>query len=443
MLDAEQNEILTRTGPGTRMGALFRRYWVPALLSREIPAPDCPPVRVRLLGEDFIAFRASDGTPVLIEPQCPHRGANFFYGRNEKGGIRCAYHGWKFDTSGRCTELPTLEPGPANDRQRERISIRSVPVRDWGDFVWAYLGPPEEMPPLPEMEFAVVPPSHRFVSKKLQQCNWAQACEGGLDTAHFSFLHMSIESEDGRAMEILSRSEEDADRVRWMRADGSPRFTILDHDAGLVLGAARTADNGRLYWRVSQFLMPCHGLAPNAFQGEVYHGQTWVPIDDHSHWIYTYSWNPDRPLTQAEREKFGGGHTIHAQVDENFVPLRRRENEYMLDREDQRTRSYTGIVGVSEQDAAIQDSQGYIADRTREHLGPTDLGIVRFRRLVLDSAARLAEGIGPASAQAARAYCVRAGSAIAPETEKLEEVMVTRFGDLYARAGAAAAEAAQ
>ena len=433
MLDAAQNEILTRTGPGTRMGGLFRRFWIPVLLSRELPKPDHPPLRVRLMGEDWIAFRDSDGRVGLVEPSCPHRGANLFYGRCEKGGLRCAYHGWKFDVDGNALDLPTMEPGPQTDRMRDRIRLKAIPVREWGDMVWAYLGPAAAMPGLPQMEFAMLPATHRFVSKKLQQCNWAQSCEGGLDTAHFSFLHMSVAEEETEAMTVLRRTEADPDRVRWMRKDGAPRFTVLEHEAGLVMGAARRADGDNLYWRISQFLMPNHGLAPSAFKGELYHGQTWVPIDDTSCWIYCYSWNPDRPLTQAERDKLASGHTVHAAVDEKWVPFRNRDNDYLIDRDDQRLHSYSGIVGVSEQDAAIQDSQGLIADRSREHLGPTDLGIVRFRRLMLESAASLAVGEEPPAVAAPEAYCVRGGSAVAPISTSMETVMVERFGDVHAR----------
>ena len=185
-------------------------------------------------------------------------------------------------------------------------------------------------------------------------------------------------------MKVMHQSEAaasgDKNRVRWMKKDGMPRFTVTEHDAGLLMGAARTADNGDLYWRISQFMLPSHALAPSAFPGENYHGQTFVPITDELCWIYCYTWNPERPLTNSERERFSKGHTVHANVDKNWVPIRNRDNDYLIDREEQKHRTYTGIAGVSEQDACIQDSQGFIADRTRENLGPTDIGIVRFRR---------------------------------------------------------------
>jgi phthalate 4,5-dioxygenase oxygenase subunit len=281
------------------------------------------------------------------------------------------------------------------------------------------------------MEFMRVPPAHRFVSKKLQQCNWAQACEGALDTAHFTFLHMSIGEDD--SLQVMKQSEAaasgDKDRVRWMRNDGMPRFSISEHEAGLLLGAARTADGDDLYWRISQFLMPNHALAPSTFPGENYHGQTFVPISDEACWIYCYTWNPERPLTNAERERFHKGHTIHASVDEHWVPIRTRDNDYLIDRVEQKYKSFTGITGVSEQDACIQDSQGFIADSTREHLGPTDLGIVRFRRLMLESARNLVDGEAPRAASRPEFYCVRAGGTVAHSSKGLDEVMTVRFGD--------------
>ncbi|MBV8614805.1 MAG: hypothetical protein JOY66_13715, partial [Acetobacteraceae bacterium] len=256
-----------------------------------------------------------------------------------------------------------------------------------------------------------------------------------IDTAHFSFLHMSLGESDAATKTYMAQSEAAADtnRVRWMRGDSIPKFWINRHDAGLVIGAARRADGSDLYWRIAQFLMPNHATTPSACAGETYHGQTWVPIDDRSCWIYCWSWNPDRPLTEAERAKFSAGHTIHGEVDARGVPLRTRANDYLIDRVDQKFRSFTGIKGVSEQDSAIQDSQGLIADRSREHLGPTDLGIVRFRRLMLEAARDLAAGVAPGAAADPDAYKVRSGGAVAAGDKSLAEVMTERFGDPHGR----------
>jgi phthalate 4,5-dioxygenase oxygenase subunit len=431
MLTEDDNILLTRTAPGTPMGALFRRFWQPVLLSSELPEPDGAPVRLWVLGEDLRAFRTTDGTVGLTSPRCPHRGADLFFGRNEQGGIRCAYHGWKFAVDGRCLDLPTMDPGPARARAEENIRLTVYPTREQNGFIWAYMGPRDAVPSFPELEFTTLPAAHSFVSKKLQQCNWAQACEGGLDTAHFSFLHMALDDSADATTKLLTKVSSNTDTVRWMRHDGAPRFTINEHKAGLVLGAARRGDPGENYWRISQFLMPNHGLAPNAFAGENYHGQCWVPIDNTSCWIYNYTWNPDRPLSNAERDRFANGSGVHAEVDANHVPIRRRENDYLIDRAKQKYETYTGIDGVSEQDACIQDSQGLIADRTAEHLGPTDLGIIRFRRLIREAARALENGEAPAALANPGAYRVRGGGAVASADLKLPDVMRIRFGHEY------------
>jgi len=424
MLTKAQNETLTRTGPGTPMGALFRRFWMPVLLSRELPEPDGPPVRVTVMGEELIAFRDSAGEVGLVEPRCPHRGANLYFGRNEESGLRCAYHGWKFDVRGRCLEMPTMErDAPTYEPVRSRASIVAYPTREWGECVWAYLGPAEATPPLPELEFALVDPAHRYVSKKLQECNWAQSAEGAIDTAHFSFLHAPV----GEAA-IANLSPAYAEQVSWMKADGAPRYTVVEHEAGLILAGARRARQGETYWRIAQYLLPNHSLAPGGAAGQTYHGQTWVPIDDTSCWIFSYSWNPDRPLSDAERTAYAGGAAIHSEVDDRYAPIRRRANDYLIDRDLQKRESFTGIKGISEQDAAIQDSQGRIHDRTREMLGPTDLGVVRFRALMLGAARALKAGTPPAAATNPAAYRVRSGLVVTPDALAFDAVMERRFG---------------
>ncbi len=431
MLNANDNQMLTRTGADTPMGRYFRRFWLPVALARELSQPDGPPIRLRVMDENLIAFRTSDGRVGLVEPACPHRGANLFYGRNEENGLRCVYHGWKFDATGHCVDMPNV---PADAAYHGRMSVRAYPTREYAGMVWAYMGPADTAPPeLPSMEVGLVPASHRFVSKKLQQCNWAQSIEGGLDTAHFSFLHMPAPSV---AQAVHPDANADQQRLTWMRDDPMPRFSFAGHPAGFAAGAARNAGPDRLYWRISQFLLPNHSLAPNALPGENYQGQTWVPISDTECWIYTYAWNPERPLTDAERTKMGAGHGVIGQVGDNFVPLRNRDNDYQLDRNEQKHLSFTGVRGVSEQDAMIQDSQGLIADRTREHLTPTDAAIVRFRRAVLDGARALDAGTPPAAARDAQAYLMRSGSWVAGRDVPFEQVMLQRFADPTGRAPA-------
>ena len=442
MLSAADNEMLVRTGPGTPMGALFRQFWIPVCLSAELPEADGPQVRLKVLGEELLAFRATDGRVGLIERRCRHRGADLYFGRNEACGVRCSFHGWKFDLEGRCVDAPTLDPEQLR-RLGGKTAIRAYPTREWGDYVWAYMGP-QPAPGLPMMEFALVPPSHRYVSKKFQECNWAQAAEGAVDTAHFSFLHMPVAKSAEELPEKASKATRGysaktmgTDHVRWMRDDPRPKYEIVRHDAGMALGASRKADDGCLYWRIAQYLMPSHAYTPSATRGETYHGQTFVPVDDENCWVYVYSWNPERPLTAEERSAYANGGAVYSVMDADYMPVRNRANDYLLDRRLQKTENFTGIIGVSEQDACIQDSQGRIADRTRELLGPTDAGVTQFRRLMLDAARALQQSQRPSAAMRPESYRVRAGGIVAPDSLDFEAAMLERFGDAKGLIGAA------
>jgi phenylpropionate dioxygenase-like ring-hydroxylating dioxygenase large terminal subunit len=429
MLAAADNELLVRTGPGTPMGEYFRRYWLPVTLARELPAPDCPPIRVQMLGEELLAFRDTQGRVGLIEPTCAHRGANLFFGRNEEGGIRCIYHGWKYDVAGKCVEMPNVPPGAA---YHGKISLKAYPTRESGEMVWAYLGPREHMPEdIPQLEVGMLPASHRYVSKRLQMCNWAHSMEGALDTAHFSFLHMPAPSVKTY---VNPATAADENRLRWLRDDPMPQFTIVEHDVGFAVGGSRRADGEELYWRATQFMLPSHSVAPSAMPKEFFQGYSWVPITDESCWIYTYAWHPERPLTNEERARFEkGGYGQFAELGPGYVPLRNRTNDYLIDREDQKHRSFTGVRGIAEQDALAQDSQGVIVDRTREHLTATDAAIVRFRRLMLGEAKALADGREPGAPQRAESYRLRAGGALASSKLSFEDVMRERFGSATGR----------
>jgi len=430
MLSQADNQFLTQSGKGTPMGELLRRFWMPALLSAELPERDGAPRKIKLLGEDLLAFRATDGRVGIVEPHCPHRGAGLYYGRNEECGLRCAFHGWKFDVDGNCVDLPT---SPPESNYKDTIKLLAYPTREWGDMIWVYMGPKERMPELPQLEIGLVPATQRYVTKKWQDCNWVQSVEGALDTAHFSFLHAVLAKDEATARAALAKAaiadqSKPDDRIRWIHSDPRPKFTIHGHDAGLLIGAARKTDGADLYWRISQFLMPNHAYTPTAFPGEIYYGQCWVPVDDVTCWIYTYCWQPDRPFSNAERAKFDGGFNVHAEVDADYVPLRNLSNDYLIDRKVQKTDTFTGIEGVSEQDAAIQDSMGPVQDRTREHLGPTDVGVVEFRKLLMGAARALGNGEEPKAAQIANRYAVRAGGWVAAPDKDLDAVMTQRFG---------------
>jgi nitrite reductase/ring-hydroxylating ferredoxin subunit len=431
MLSAEDNRVLTQSGAGTLMGELLRRFWLPVLLSEELPEPDGPPKKIMAMGEPLLGFRDTQGRVGIIDQHCPHRGANLWLGRNEECGIRCVYHGWKFDVDGRCLDMPTSYP---DLNAKDKMTIKAYPAREHGGMIWAYMGPRECMPKLPAMEVALVPASHRYVTKKWQDCNWVQAVEGSIDTAHFSFAHLAFDKGQDERLDTQKHlsspmSRMNFDHVRWIADDPRPVIAVGSHAAGLTIAGGRVARDDYIYWRIAQFLMPVHAYAPSALPGENMFGQTFVPVTDTTCWIYTYAWNPERPITDAERTLYQGGNGVIAEVDASYVPLRHKGNDYLIDRQLQKTKSYTGITGVSEQDAAVQDSQGPIADRTREHLGPTDLGILRFRKLVMDCARELARGKEPDAARRADRYHVRAGACTTHKSKDLAEVMVERFGD--------------
>jgi phenylpropionate dioxygenase-like ring-hydroxylating dioxygenase large terminal subunit len=427
MLSAADNELLTRTGVDAPMGQFFRRFWQPVALSEELPEPDGPPIRVQVMGERLVAFRDTDGRVGLVDPRCPHRGADLFYGRNEGCGLRCVYHGWKFDVAGKPVDLPNA---PSNSPYYETLRLKAYPTREYGDIVWAWMGPKDRVPEIPELEFGQMPASHRFVSKRMQECNWAQAMEGGLDTSHFSFLHMP-------APHVRSNENPDAPaderRLRWIRDDPMPRFTVVDHDVGFVVAGARRADGDDTYWRTAQFMLPAHATTPSTLPGETYFGYTFVPITDEAIWIYTYGWNPERPIDAAERTKFRSGFGVVGEIDDHYRGLSHRGNEYRIDRAVQKHQTFTGVRGIAEQDAMIQESLGPIADRTIEHLVATDAGVVRFRRLMLQAAKALSEGREPETPWKHRSYRMRSGSWVAPSTVPFEQVMQQRFGDPIGR----------
>ena len=423
MLSAEDNELLTRTGAGTPMGEYFRRFWQPFALSEELAEPDGAPIRLTIMGERLVAFRDTKGRIGVVDARCPHRGADLFFGRNEECGLRCVYHGWKFDVTGKAVDLPNV---PSGARHHDTVRVKAYPAREYGGIVWAWLGPAHVVPEVPRLEYGLMPLERRYVSKQLIECNWAQVIEGDLDTSHFSFLHMpapsvpSNENPDAPA---------DARRLRWIRNDPMPKFQILDHEVGFVVGGARSADEDGVYWRMTQFMLPSHGTGPSTMPGETYFGFTVVPITDTACWIYVYAWNPEREIGAEERAKLRKGHGIIAEVGPDYVPLRNRSNDFEIDRSVQKTGTFTGVKGLAEQDLMIQQSQGFIADRTREILTATDAAVVKFRRTLLAAAKALAAGEEPRAPWRADAYCTRPGSWLAAEGTDFEEVLLERFGD--------------
>ena len=426
MLSATDNAYLNTSEPNTPMGNYLRCHWHPVALSEEVAKPDCAPIRLKVMGEDLLLFRDSNGNTGLIEPFCAHRGADLFFGRNEECGIRCIYHGWKYDIHGNCIDMPNV---PKDAAYHGKIKIKAYPTQEFADMVWAYMGPPDIQPfEVPQLEAGLVPPSHRYVTKRLVECNWTHSMEGALDTAHFSFLHMpapAFRKDDS------SNIAADESRIRWLRNDPAPRFKIIDHEVGFLIGGARNADPGDHYWRLTQYMLPTHSITPSAMPNETYYGYSWVPIDDYSCWMYVYAWHPDQAISDEERKKYiKGGYGQFAELGPGYVPLRNRSNSYLMSRDEQKTISFTGIRGIAEQDQMAQESQGYVIDRTKENLSPTDVGIIRFRKLLLQEAKAFADGKKPDSPNKAKDYCVRGGGAHTKSSLALEQVMEERFGSI-------------
>jgi phenylpropionate dioxygenase-like ring-hydroxylating dioxygenase large terminal subunit len=415
MLTPEDNELLTRTDRGTPMGEAMRRFWLPILLAEELPEPDCPPVRVRVVGENLIAFRATDGSIGLLEEICPHRRASLFWGRNEEQGLRCVYHGWKFDTAGQCVDMPNE---PAEYEFKRRVQTRAYPAREFGGMIWAYMGPKEAMPELPQLEWARVPASHRYLSKRLQESNWAQATEGGIDSSHISFLHSRIQPPPTVRSEVMTG----VGVPGYVAMDTNPHFTVKRTDYGLLIGARRNAEKDKYYWRITQFLLPFHQMIPGNLQpGSSITGHAWLPIDDDHCWAYTMTWNPERPLSEEELATLKSGNGVHAEVDAKYRPIRNARNEYLIDRVKQKTESFTGIKGVGEQDCAVQESMGSIVDRSLERLGTSDTAIIAFRRLLLNTVRDLDAGKEPYAAAHGDAYRVRSASVVLESTIAFDE----------------------
>ena len=413
MLTTAENKLVTEVGPGKPLGEVMRRYWLPACLTEEIAKPDCPPIRVKLLGEELVAFRNSDGKIGLLEEYCPHRLASMFLGRNEENGLRCVYHGWKFDVDGICTDMPNELPA---SRFKEKVFMKSYPTVKLGGVVWAYLGPKEKMPEPPGMEWLRAPPPHRNVSVTHQYCNYLQAIEGGIDTVHSSFLHNNNLS----------------DMAHFKRVDQAPRLEVERTPYGFRYAGIRDIGEKGQYIRIYQFVLPFHQFrsAQVAYeQGRgsrksipQIRGHMWVPMDDQNtlifNWIFAVE--ADKPLTQEFIQKYEAG-AGRGPEGETRVRHRTRANDWLIDREVQRSKTYTGIQGVNTQDLAVQESMGPIEDRTREHLGTTDKAIIELRYLLLDSIADYRKGIEPRGLDPKTYRAVRAGDIVVAKGAKWQE----------------------
>jgi len=392
MLSKEENDLITQTGPGTPGGEMFRRFWLPACLSAELPAPDCDPIRVRLLGEALVAFRDSRGRVGLLPENCPHRGAALYFGRNEEGGLRCLYHGWKFDVEGNVLDTPAEPEGSV---VRERVKAAVYPVHEQGDVVWAYLGPRDQMPPFPDFHWTLVPSANRSVKKVLEECNYLQSLEGSMDRSHNPILH------DGR--DVMRYPDHQAHLREKPR-----RVEVIDTRYGLCHIAtqpdARDPEHGKAV-SIRPFVVPFTSYITGPAAGNwgeddcdagthPWGVHLFVPADDDNNWYYEIRYHPSMAVDQVEPDRYL---VIGVDVDEFGRKIKRRlENRYLQDREAMRARrSFSGIPGRPHEDMAMIESMGRTYDRTKEHLGLADVVTIQLRQRLLDSVRAIQDGRDP------------------------------------------------
>ena len=408
-LTAEENETITRVGPGTPMGELMRRYWQPVLLSWELPEPDCAPVRVRILGEDLVGFRDTSGRIGLLTEFCAHRRTSLWLGRNEEDGLRCVFHGWKYDVTGQCIDQPNVLP---EYEFKDRVTVRAYPTQEMGGVIWAYMGwgaAKGKQPPPPSFEWTRQPPTHLHVSKGLQASNWLQALEGGIDSIHTSFLHR--------------RFGGNRPGLGGLRAQAvAARLEVRGAPYGHTYASVRTLGDGEgNYVRTYHYVMPHHQIRAiqeytddAAVKKFKIAGHVWVPVDDENVMVWNWYYSLDAPLDDEERdETFWGNGSRFIDNENGFRPYLNKGNNWGIDREVQKHETFSGIEGVNQQDRAVHESMGAIVDRSHEHLSHTDMAVVAARMLLLDAIKTVADGGTPPGADESY-YDIRAIERILP-----------------------------
>jgi phenylpropionate dioxygenase-like ring-hydroxylating dioxygenase large terminal subunit len=410
MLTSEDNELLCRVGPDTPMGAFMRQYWTPALLSSELSAPDSTPVRVRLLGENLIAFRDTAGRVGLIANACPHRGASLFYARNEEDGLRCVYHGWKYDVTGHCVDMPSEPP---ESTFKERIRATAYPCIERGGIVWTYMGPRATPPPLADFEAAMLPDGEWTLTAAMRECNYFQALEGDIDTSHAQYLHWgSVRSEDTRPGTFISY------RVQ----NRAPRYRVVDTDFGTMYGAYLPAGDDHYYWRIACYLFPFFTITPTGPLGQQVMMRAWVPMDDEHTLFIMSARREERETRQRDRVASSdpsGNRPVLPNSNDWYGRFRMRpnaSNDYFIDRDKQRRKvNFTGIDGVPVQDQAVTESMGPVYDRRQEHLASSDAMIIQTRQRLVAAAKALRErGEVPPSVDHPEVFRVRGGGVVLP-----------------------------
>jgi phthalate 4,5-dioxygenase len=393
MLSPEENELMCRVGPESPMGHAMRRYWLPALLSAELPQPDGDPRRVLLLGQSFVAFRDSNGVVGLLDEHCCHRNASLTLGRVEGCGIRCIYHGWKFAVDGTVMETPNV-----NDPSfKKRFKAKAYPVREAGGFIWAYLGLAHQEPPFPEWPWFNLPDSNRLNAYAVVNCNYVQVLEGLFDSSHLNVLH-SRQIADSHVKDL-----EFARITERMESDAAPRIDAEATDFGFHYCAQRrlgTPDGERTEARITAFLAPCFVANPNK--------DLWlavVPLDDthalfHHVWFHPQTKFGDEPLRSQQLEHVGldletlarHGMTLSTY---NTAVAPTRRNHFHQSRDKLRGGHFTGLHSFTQEDVAVAVSAGAIRDRSREMLSIADIAIGQLYRSLLNCARQGRAGADP------------------------------------------------
>ena len=420
MLSREDTDLLCRVTPGTPMGDLMRQYWLPVTYDWELEV-DGQPQRVRVLGEDLVAWRSSDGTPAFTQARCPHRGAGLYFGRNEEGGLRCAYHGWKYDVTGRCIDMPNE---PATSNFKNKLSLTAYRGTDFGGISWIYMGPRQDDPPgVPRFEWGLVPQEQRrHYRKSVYAWNWMQSLEGEMDSTHVYFLHSRLRRDDPA-------------KYGTYHPGLSARFHMRDTDFGMTYAAQRQDDEGTDYWRTTHFLFPIYGMFPGTASRVPL--SIYTPIDDEHTLHWGVEWSPSVPLTgdrwpsNALPEELGttveGMGPMRPEQKGKFFsswwPEARGETDFLMDLEAKK-KSFTGIPSVRLQDAAVLWSMGPIMDRTLEHLGTSDAAIIRVRRKLIAAARQLHEhGTVPPGVDEPELYTLRTCNVSLPRGVEWEEAL--------------------
>lgn len=388
---SKDNEEIACTGPGTVMGNFMRQYWIPAARSSEL-SEDGTPMRLLLLGEKLVAFRDSSGRVGVMDHLCPHRCASLVLGRNEENGIRCIYHGWKFDVDGNCVEMPSVAP---SQDFKEKVKARAYKAVDRNGIIWVYMGERQASPPpLPMVEATLLKEEEVDIFFMMRSCNWMQSLEGDIDTSHFGFLHVGHLDPD---------NVPEGHPLQHTAGERAPEYHVKDAPWGTTYGAYRTVRPKTTYWRFANYMFPFWTQTP---QGEFpinIQARAWVPLDDEHTMMIFWRRRAGGPRGTNEPLKDGkplGGSRAQPEfvpVDTSWLGRYRvkadESNDWLIDREAQRTnRIYSGIDHIGLQDQAVTESMGAITNHAREHLGPGDLMIARTRRRALAAARAFAAG---------------------------------------------------